>query len=151
VKPVPERKYANTGYGVIDHEHEALDLALDAFVRTMNSGKVAEVRLALDALIHGIAGHFAHEEELMSKYAYPQQKQHVDAHTAFIVDVRKAGRELEKDEVSPVFRRWAMTRLPDWFRFHILAHDMGLGQFLLRSGASETEAAAPSSRDGVAQ
>jgi hemerythrin-like metal-binding protein len=131
----PERVYANTGFGPIDDEHRTLGLALEAFVRTVNSGKVDEIRVSLDELILGIASHFAHEEELMSKYAYPNQKQHAEAHTSFIVDARKSGRELEKDDVTPNFRRWAVARLPDWFRLHILAHDMGLGQFLLSAGA----------------
>lgn len=113
----------------------------------MNSGKVAAARVALNELILGIESHFAHEESLMSKHAYPNQKQHGDAHTSFVVDMRKAGRELERDEVSPDFRRWAVTRLPDWFRFHILTHDIGLGQFLLRAGAFRAAAAPPN--DGV--
>ena len=150
-KPVPDRTYANTGFGPIDDEHEALDHALDAFVRTVNSGKVAEVRVALDELILGIESHFGHEERLMSKHAYPNQKQHGDAHTSFVVDMRKAGRELERDEVSPDFRRWTVTRLPDWFRLHILTHDIGLGQFLLRVGASQNEAAATPPSDEMAQ
>ena len=150
-KPVLERTYANTGFEPIDDEHEVLDHALDAFVRTVNSGKVAEVRVAMDELILGIEDHFAHEERLMSKHAYPNQKQHRDAPTSFVVDMRKAGRELERDEVPPDFRRWAVTRLPDWFRFHILTHDIGLGQFLLRVGASQKEAAANSPTDGMAQ
>jgi diguanylate cyclase (GGDEF)-like protein/hemerythrin-like metal-binding protein len=150
-KPIPERTYANTGFGPIDDEHEALDHALDAFARTVNAGKVAEVRVALDELIRGIASHFAHEEQLMSKHAYPSEQQHVDAHTSFIVDMRKAGKELERHEVSPDFRRWAVTRLPDWFRLHILAHDMGLGQFLLRAGASQDGAEAKPAKDGTAR
>ncbi len=150
-EPVRERTYANTGFGPIDDEHEALDHALDAFVKTVNSGKVAEVRVALDELILGIESHFAHEERLMSKHAYPNQKQHGDGHTSFVVDMRKAGRELERDEVSPDFRRWAVTRLPDWFRFHILTHDIGLGQFLLRVGASQKEPAANVLEDGMSR
>ena len=133
-----------------DQSEESIE-ELKARRHDKNSGKVDEIRVSLDELILGIASHFAHEEELMSKHAYPNQKQHVDAHTSFIVDMRKAGRELERDEVPPDFRRWAVTRLPDWFRFHILTHDIGLGQFLLRVGASQKEAAANSPTDGMAQ
>jgi diguanylate cyclase (GGDEF)-like protein/hemerythrin-like metal-binding protein len=150
-RPVPERTYANTGFGPIDDEHEALDRALDAFVSTVNSGKVAEVRVALDELILGIESHFAHEERLMSKHAYPNQKQHGAAHTSFVVDMRKTGRELERDEVSPDFRRWAVSRLPDWFRFHILTHDIGLGKFLLRAGAGHREKGAQPPGAGEAE
>jgi hemerythrin-like metal-binding protein len=143
--------YANTGFGPFDDEHRTLGLALEAFVRTVNSGKVDEIRVSLDELFLGIASHFAHEEELMPKYAYPNQKQHAEAHTSFVVDARRSGRELEKDDVTPDFRRWAVARLPDWFRLHLLAHDMGLGQFLLGAGAAQHEAGAAISVVGPAK
>ena len=36
--------------------------------------------------------------------------------------------ELERNGVTPGFRQWAASRLPEWFRYHILAHDVALGQ-----------------------
>jgi hypothetical protein len=53
--------------------------------------------------------------------------------------------------VTQDFRRWAEARLPDWFRLHILAHDMGLGHFLLRAGAERDAAGASTSGVGAAQ
>ena len=140
---IPDRMYTNTGFAPIDDEHKTLSMALDDFVRIVNSGKVDETRAALDGLIHGIADHFAHEEEMMLRFEYPSRKQHKDAHTSFVVDLRKSGRELERGDVTPTFRRWAVARLPDWFRFHILAHDMGLGQFLLKAGDGHPNGEAP--------
>ena len=54
--------YTSTGFGPVDDEHEALSLALAAFVEKVNSGKVDEVRQSLEGVIRGVAAHFAHEE-----------------------------------------------------------------------------------------
>ena len=132
--------YTSTGFDPIDDEHEVLSLALAAFVETVNAGKVDEIRRSLDDVIHGVASHFSHEEEMMAGFAYPMRKQHEDAHAAFVADARRFQAEFEKTALTPNFRRWAVGRLPEWFRFHILAHDMGLAQFLLRAGITSAVA-----------
>ena len=130
----PNEMYASTGFSPIDDEHEALSQALAALVERVNAGKVDEVRHSLEGVIRGVASHFAHEEELMAEHAYPQQKRQAEAHAVFLADVRKFQGEFDRTGVTSEFRRWAVRRLPDWFRYHILAHDMGLAQFLVKAG-----------------
>ena len=132
--------YTSTGLAPIDDEHEALSLALAAFIETVNAGKVDEIRQSLDGLIRGVASHFSHEEEMMAGFAYPMRKQHEDAHAAFVADARRVQAQFEKTGVTPNFRRWAVGRLPEWFRFHILAHDMGLARFLVKAGITSAVA-----------
>ncbi len=74
--------------------------------------------------------------EQMAGFAYPQRKRHEEAHAVFLSDMRKLQAEFEKSGPTPNFRRWAVGRLPDWFRYHILAHDMGLAQFLVKAGVT---------------
>jgi hemerythrin-like metal-binding protein len=133
--PDSSEMYTSTGFSPVDDEHEALSQALAAFVEKVNAGKVDDVRRSLDGVIRGVAGHFAHEEEWMALHAYAQRKRHAEAHAVFLADMRKFQAEFEKTGVTPEFRRWAVRRLPDWFRYHILAHDMGLSQFLVKVGA----------------
>jgi hemerythrin-like metal-binding protein len=76
--------------------------------------------------------HFAHEEAFMARFAYPQRAPHEEAHARFLADVARFRRELEADGVTSGVRRWAAGRLPEWFRFHVLCHDMALGIFLQR-------------------
>ncbi len=128
--------YTSTGFGPIDDEHEALSLALAALVETVNAGNVEEVRQSLDGVIRGVVSHFSHEEELMAELAYPPRKRHEEAHAVFVADARRFQAELDKTGVTPNFRRWAVGRLPEWFRYHILAHDMGLAQHLLKAGVT---------------
>jgi diguanylate cyclase (GGDEF)-like protein/hemerythrin-like metal-binding protein len=130
-----ERTYASTGFGPIDAEHEALSAALDGFVGKVHSGKVDDVATALEGVIRGVSSHFENEEALMERFSYPLWAQHAEAHGSFVADVRRAQEDLKEGGVTPGFRRWAVGRLPEWFRYHILAHDMGLGRFLLQAGA----------------
>jgi hemerythrin-like metal-binding protein len=132
--------YTSTGFEPIDEEHEALSQALVAFVETVNTGKVEEIRHSLDGVIRGVASHFSHEEEMMAGFAYPMRKRHEEAHAAFVADARRFQAEFEKTGVTSNFRRWAVGRLPEWFRFHILAHDMGLARFLLKTGITSAVA-----------
>ena len=129
-KPV----YMDTGYGPIDAEHRELSGALDAFVPLVQGGDAAEVRPAMASLIAAVADHFAHEEGLMRKRAYPSRARHEEAHMLFVADAKRFQAELERNGVTPGFRQWASSRLPEWFRYHILAHDVALGKFLLGGG-----------------
>jgi hemerythrin-like metal-binding protein len=127
--------YASTGFGPIDRDHDALGAAIDAFAHEVDSGKADAARDALEKLIGGVVDHFAREEDLMGRYAYPLRRQHMEAHASFLGDARRSLGELQSLGVTPAFRRWARVRLPDWIRFHILAHDTGLGRFLVKAGA----------------
>jgi hemerythrin-like metal-binding protein len=127
-----KRLYANTGFDPIDDEHEALSLALEVFVDKVNGGDVGEIGQSLDGVIRGVADHFAHEEGLMAECSYPRLRRHREAHGLFLADARRLQAEFEKGGATTNFRRWAVGRLPEWFRYHILAHDMGLAQFLLK-------------------
>ncbi len=131
-----ERVYTSTGFDPIDDEHEALSLAIAAFVEKVNAGKVDAVREALEGVIRGVGDHFAHEERWMAELAYPNRARHGEAHQVFLRDARRQADVLAKAGVTPEFRRWAVGRLPDWFGYHILAHDMGLARFLLKAGVT---------------
>ena len=132
----------DTGFGPIDAEHRVLSDGLEAFIGKVYAGNGGEVRTSLATLIAGMAAHFTHEEELMADFAYPNLTRHKEAHALFVGDALRFQAAMEKHGVSPNFRRWAVGRLPEWFRYHILAHDMGLGQFLIKAGVLEWRGAA---------
>lgn len=139
--------YMDTGYGPIDTEHRELSEALRSFVGLVNRGEAAEVRPAMANLIPAIADHFAHEEALMRTRGYPSRARHEEAHMLFVADARRFQAELERNGVTSGFAQWAAGRLPEWFRFHILAHDVALGKFLL--GAAGPGRPATRRREGV--
>ena len=129
--PGVRQMYMETGFSPVDGEHQEIGGAIEEFVSLVNAGDAAMVRPAMANLIATIADHFAHEEELMRRWSYPSRARHEEAHTLFVGDARRFHSELERGGVTPAFRQWAASRLPDWFRYHILAHDVALGKFLL--------------------
>jgi len=130
-----------TGHPAIDAEHQELALAIDAFAADVRAGDAIVVPSTLAALAQGVADHFANEEALMRRHGYPGRQRHEEAHRSFVADVERLEGELSRAGLTPAFRRWATTRLPEWFRFHVLAHDVALGKFL-----AETAAEAPAAR-----
>ncbi|MBI5068182.1 MAG: diguanylate cyclase [Deltaproteobacteria bacterium] len=131
------RPYPDTGFAPMDSDHRALSGALGDLLHKINGGESAEVRLALESVIADVVAHFAREEALMALHAYPGQHRHAEAHALFVGDARSYQAELQRSGVTADFRRWAMGRLMEWFRFHILAHDVGLGLFLRKAGAAD--------------
>ncbi|MCX5731135.1 MAG: diguanylate cyclase [Deltaproteobacteria bacterium] len=131
-----KKLYNDTGFAPIDAEHRVLSDGLEAFIGKVNGGDAGEVRTALAALVAGVAAHFAHEEELMADFSYPNLTRHKEAHDLFVGDAMRFQAGLERNGVTPNFRRWAVGRLLEWFRYHILAHDIGLGQFLTKAGVA---------------
>jgi diguanylate cyclase (GGDEF)-like protein/hemerythrin-like metal-binding protein len=142
VPPPVEAVYADTGFEPIDREHRALGQALLELVRSIEAGQAAEVQLALEAVIAGVGAHFGHEEKLMEQYDYPLRKRHQEVHALFVDDALLFLEELQASGVTVNFRRWAVGRLLEWFRFHILAYDVVLGEFLGKASAPDAAPAA---------
>lgn len=131
-KPV----YSATGYGPIDDEHHKLSAQIDALIQKVNDEHLIELKAAMARLIANVAEHFGHEEQLLAEYSAPNGERHKQAHQIFLADVVRAQRELDEKGLTIDFRRWAVGRLISWFRTHILAHDMGLAQFVLKARAA---------------
>jgi hemerythrin-like metal-binding protein len=125
----------DTGYGPIDAEHRELTEALRSFVGLLKGGDAAAAVPVLAGLVEAVADHFAHENALMRQRAYPSRARHEEAHILFVADAKRFQAELERNGLTSGFIQWATSRLPEWFRYHILAHDVALGKFLLGHAA----------------
>ena len=88
------------------------------------------------------AAHFAHEERLMVAFDYSLLDRHQRSHELFLEDAGCYLQELQANGLTLVFRRWAVGRLLEWFRLHVLAHDVALGHFLQNARAAEPPARA---------
>jgi diguanylate cyclase (GGDEF)-like protein/hemerythrin-like metal-binding protein len=141
-RPASASRYADTGFAPIDRDHVALSAALEKFVETVAAGDDAEVQRELASMIAGAAAHFSHEERLMEEVAYPLHQRHAEIHALFLDDARRFLDELERDGMTVSFRRWVVGRLLEWFRLHVLTHDLELGRYLLDVGAAEGAAPA---------
>jgi len=126
-----DRHYSATGFGPIDEEHQAISGSLATVVEAMRTGEAQVVASALQAVQQAVTAHFAHEERLMAEHAYPKAARHREAHGLFLADVSKKVGALPRSGLTDDLRRWIMGRLVEWFRFHIMTHDVELGRFLL--------------------
>jgi hemerythrin len=71
----------------------------------------------------------------MASYRHPDRASHVQKHAVFLEEAQGVLQELEAKGVTVPFRRWVVGRLPEWFRLHIIEHDVKLGRFLVKTGA----------------
>ncbi len=129
-KPCNPSGFMETGYGPFDAEHRELAEGIADFIERVDLGDAENVRPGLVVFIATVVDHFGLEEELMRKSAYPSRTRHEEAHAHFVADSRRFLLELEQNGVTLGFRHWATKRLPEWFRYHILSHDVALGKHL---------------------
>jgi hemerythrin len=85
----------------------------------------------------------------MRKRPYPARARHEEAHMLFLADAKRFHAELERNGLTPGFTRWATSRLPEWFRYHVLAHDAAFVKFLLGPPDPARPAARSAERAGA--
>lgn len=84
----------------------------------------------VDGLLTAAAQHFAVEEELMDRTAYPERVAHRTAHDLFLQDLHGSVREIAEHGISPRVFDWAIGRLQEWLRFHMEQNDRPLAAYL---------------------
>ena len=124
----------SVGIKEIDDEHRELVNMVNDLHSAMSTGKGKDaLGGVLDRLIDYTVSHFAHEEELMRKYSYPDSFKHTNEHrklTKTAVDVQtkfKSGQTIGLSiEVMDFLRNWLTT--------HIQEVDNRFGAFLKTKG-----------------
>lgn len=132
--------YAATGYQPIDVEHRALSEAINSFAEMIPTGRSEEVEVAFESILASTGAHFRHEERLMNAHRHPDRVRHAGEHARFTSEALRLLAELGQSGVTVSFRRWSVGRLPEWFRLHIVEHDLQFGQFLLQAAAQDAAA-----------
>ncbi len=91
-------KDLETGNAQIDNEHRQLIKAADDLVLACSQGKGRqEIGSAVEFLANYTKTHFAHEEELMVKYKYPEYISHKNWHQAYVREIEAAGVKLKAE------------------------------------------------------
>jgi hemerythrin-like metal-binding protein len=124
------------GYEVMDAQHRAIMSCIVELGRCAGTDDVRGTDLALAALWEEAVGHFALEEDLMVRQAYPERDAHRAAHHLFLQEMLELMRLLEHEGVSDVVAARACRWIPEWFIFHVQANDAPLARFLVRKAAS---------------
>lgn len=122
------------GIEQIDEEHKKLiaiiNKAYDAIVDMREREVLSEI--VGDMRAYG-ASHFATEERLMGRYAYPRTKVHRALHDDFIVAAALADKLLAAGEAVEPTRLFRF--LADWLNRHILVEDKRLADYIIEKGA----------------
>jgi hemerythrin len=134
------KEFLDTGYPAIDNEHRELVRGLESLVEEVNAAKVARIKSALNAVMGTIARHFSHEEQLMTASGWRDRDRHKEAHDLFLEDARQKAKELTEHGLTPRFRQWSVGRLLEWFRLHIMTHDVSFGHHLSKHALAEQSA-----------
>lgn len=125
------KDFVDTGFAPIDVEHRELADLLVHFVQMIQRGTLDEIEHAMSAFFERATAHFAHEEQLMRDSGWSQFSGHKIAHDLFLTEYGQMTGELHQEqELTPRIQEWAVTRLVEWFAFHVRTNDMPLGEFL---------------------
>jgi hemerythrin-like metal-binding protein len=115
-----------TGHDGIDFQHRILFGLIDK-VQTASGDDFADgVQVVLD-LVKYVIEHFAYEQELMERLAYPAREAHLRAHAELIAQVQTFRDQVVSGDLS-LPRLHAF--LDGWIQHHIGGEDIRLGAFL---------------------
>lgn len=115
------REGFKTNIPEVDQEHQHLF----ALVKALN---LASVEKTLQALLDYVVTHFATEQALMEKHAYPAYEAHLKLHEAFASQVNEflSSADTWSEERLQKLRRF----LNKWLIGHIMTHDLSFGKWL---------------------
>lgn len=130
----------SVGIDLIDEDHKLLieQLNLLATSDLQDTNLIASV---IDALWTYTREHFAREEDLMRKSAYPRMEDHLRQHKVFVAKLTDVQRRHQAGEVPGTE---ALTFLQVWLSKHICKTDRRLGEFLHSVGNGISPTPVPS-------
>jgi hemerythrin len=123
-------KDLETGNALIDSEHKQLVKAANDLVEACGQGKGRqELGNAVEFLSNYTKTHFAHEEELQRKYAYPEYTAHRSWHQAFIREIETVLNKLKSEGATISLVGEVNTKISQLI-LHIKTADLKLAQFI---------------------
>jgi len=118
----------NTGINMFDEEHRRLVTMINRLYTALRQGEEEPaVKAILQELIDYTREHFAHEEELMERYRYPELDAHRFEHNSFRSTIRDISRMV--DHGIDGMGRPLLQMLRDWLLHHIQEIDGRYGRF----------------------
>lgn len=123
----------SVGVETFNKEHQKLIQLINTLHEAMRSGTgKLVIGETLNELIKYTQSHFAHEEELMKKYQYPNFSMHKKEHDELTNKVIELNTKFETGEMILTIE--VMQFLKDWLTKHILETDKQYGTFFTSKG-----------------
>jgi len=108
----------SVGNDLIDREHQKLfEMADRLHAAMLSGGGHVVLRGLFDDLAEYTRTHFAHEEALMQRHAYPQLPAHAEIHRQLIARVASLQDDLRAGKLTVTMN--TMQFLRDWLSHHI--------------------------------
>jgi len=119
------------GIAEIDEQHQALIDQTNALMGAMREAKGKQaVEQMLSFLGDYVLMHFATEESLMARLAYPGLAAHREQHETFIKTLGELRQELARTGPTSVLAITVNARVGQWLIKHVLSVDQALGRFV---------------------
>ncbi len=131
------------GVEVIDTDHKRLLGLLNALHNSVEAGDARDViAKVLDELVFYIGYHFACEEELFLRTAYPGSDKHMRQHQALTSAIQEIVAEFHKQTLDGLPRQ-VLEFLRNWLYEHILRSDRAFSTYYKALRAQSTPKAYP--------
>ena len=125
----------SVGVERFDGEHQKLVGMLNELSDAMQAGKGNEsLGHILKELVQYTVVHFAHEEEDMDKYGYPDAAEHKKIHRELEGQAADVQKKFEAG-ASATLSFEVLNFLKNWLLKHIQVTDKKFGKFLIEKGA----------------
>lgn len=120
-----------TGVNDIDAQHRELFSRFDRLFAACSEGKGKEEVLRLLLFLEDyVKEHFAAEERLQMRNAYPEYAVHKAEHTRFMADVERLVREFKAEGATLSLVIMTNKTLSSWLLQHIKRTDMDFATYL---------------------
>ncbi|MCM0083134.1 bacteriohemerythrin [Geomonas sp. Red32] len=124
-----------TGVYDIDDQHKEIFRRFDRLFAACGQGKGKEEVLQLLIFLEDyVKEHFAAEEKLQMRSAYPDYTSHRAEHTRFVTDVAKLTNEFKSEGVTLSLVIMTNKTLAAWLVQHIRKTDMAFASYLRQQG-----------------
>jgi hemerythrin len=119
------------GVPTVDEQHQEIFRRMNNLLEAAASGRGRkEVGATLEFLTQYVVQHFAAEELVMIRQAYPGYATHRQHHLEFLADVTKLKLQFDREGVSTQLLIAVQHRMVNWLRKHIQSEDKQLAAFM---------------------
>ena len=119
------------GVAAVDEQHKQFFKAANGLADAMWEGRgKEEVGKTLDFLTDYAAQHFRDEEDLMTRYNYPQLSAQQSAHAVFNKQMNDLQERYRSGESASSISIELLNGACEWFRNHIRLMDKPMGEYV---------------------
>jgi hemerythrin-like metal-binding protein len=124
--------FVKMGLAPLDRPHRDLERCIRDLAEAVRARDLALVRGRACMLVEMLGEHFEAEEEMMRATGWSQIARHKECHARLLFQARRFERLVAVSPLTPDIASWAMNRLPELIRYHMIATDFGFARHAVR-------------------